>query len=193
MLVLTMRGRNCNNKRTESSFVSEEKDIEDWWNNEPTIKILNRGIIKPWNDEGESVAYKIVSSQTANDNSENHDGFYLMFKGYGDAMSVDGHGAQIKVENEGGRIRILVWSNINDENYTHSIWLDEALESQRIPARSASELSELHYERMRQSQHATKTCETCGATVYTAKNKLCDLVTCEYRPHTYHHGDGTPK
>ena len=173
--------------------MSEEKDIEDWWNNEPTIKILNRGIIEPWNDEGESVAYKIVSSQTANDNSENHDGFYLMLKGYGDATSPDGHGAQIKVENEGGRIRILVWSNINDENYTHSIWLDEALESQRIPARSAEELSELRYERMRQSPHATETCETCGATVYTAKNNLCDLVTCEYRPHMYYRGDGTPK
>lgn len=109
------------------------KDVEEWWNNEPTTKILNKGIIEPWadEDEGEAIAYKIISGQTAGDTNVRHDGFYLMFKGYGDAFSPDGYGSQLKVENEGGRIRIIVWSDINNEFYTHTIWLDEALESRR--------------------------------------------------------------
>jgi len=112
------------------AIVSEETD-EEWWGNEPHVKTLNQGILEPWDDEGDAIAYKIVSGQQPNDTNARHDGFYLMVKGYGDAFSPDGYGAQLKVENEGGRIRIIVWSDINNGDPTHIIWLDEALESQR--------------------------------------------------------------
>jgi len=121
------------------SYVSEETDPntaemqsnEEWWGNEPHMKTLNQGILEPWDDEGDAIAYKIVSGQIANDANERHDGFYLMVKGYGDASSPDGHGAQLKVENQSGQIRIIVWSDINNEDPTHIIRLDEALESRR--------------------------------------------------------------
>ena len=36
------------------------------------------------------------------------DGLYLLFRGYGDAATNDGHGCPIKIENDSGRIRIVV-------------------------------------------------------------------------------------
>lgn len=110
--------------------MSEETD-EEWWGNEPHTKTLNQGILLPWDNEGDAIAYKIVSNQLAESTNERHDGFYLMVKGYGDADSPDGYGTQLKVENEGGRIRIIVWSDINNYEPTHIIWLDKALESRR--------------------------------------------------------------
>ena len=110
---------------------AEERPNQEWWGNEPHVKTLNQGILEPWDDEGDAIAYKIVSGQNPVDTDVRHDGFYLMVKGYGDGHSPDGHGAQLKVENEGGRIRIIVWSDINNCDPTHIIWLDEALESRR--------------------------------------------------------------
>ena len=113
----------------ERAIVSS-KDVEEWWNNEPTTKILNKGIIQPWDNKGEPVAYKIVSSQIVVDVSEIHDGLYLMLNGHGDAYSPNGHGAVMKLENEGGRMRLIVWNDINSED-CQVIWLDGALEGRR--------------------------------------------------------------
>ena len=106
-------------------------DIKAWWENEPHLQTLDKGILVPWQDEGDAVPYKIVSSKTRGDTNPSNDGVYLLFRGYGDATTNDGHGCPIKIENDGGRIRIVVWSDINSEDYTHSIYLDEALESNR--------------------------------------------------------------
>lgn len=106
-------------------------DIKAWWENEPYLQTLDKGILVPWQDEGDAVPYKIVSSKTRGDTNPSNDGLYLLFRGYGDATTNDGHGCPIKIENDGGRIRIVVWSDINSEDYTHSIYLDEALESNR--------------------------------------------------------------
>tara|TARA_B100002019_G_scaffold292795_1_gene317152 strand:+ start:5943 stop:6287 length:345 start_codon:yes stop_codon:yes gene_type:complete len=110
-------------------------DIKAWWENEPHLQTLDKGILIPWQDEGgDAVPYKIVSSKTRGDENPLIDGLYLLFRGYGDAVTNDGHGCPIKIENDGGRIRIVVWSDINREDYTHSIYLDEALESNRKEA-----------------------------------------------------------
>ena len=106
-------------------------DIKAWWENEPHLQTLDKGFLMPWQGEGDAVPYKIVSSKTVSDENPFIDGLYLLFRGYGDATSNDGHGCPIKIENDGGRIRIVVWSDINSEEYTHSIYLDEALESKR--------------------------------------------------------------
>jgi len=51
--------------------------------------------------------------------------------GYGDACSADGHGDPIMVEVYDGRVRVLVWSDINQEDYTHVIDMEEAREDNR--------------------------------------------------------------
>jgi|TARA_R100000084_G_C4504178_1_gene79509 hypothetical protein len=109
------------------------QQYEDWWNNEPHIKTLAKGVLEPWDEEDESdnIPFKIVSHLLVNDNSNIMDGIWIMFKGYGDAFSKDGHGSSVKIEIDDGRIRLLVWSDINREDYTHSIYLDGALESKR--------------------------------------------------------------
>lgn len=117
--------------------MKEENDLqqyEEWWNNEPHIKTLAKGVLTPWSDEDESdnIPFKIVSNQTVNDESNIMDGIWLMFKGYGDACSRDGYGSPIKIEIDEGRIRLIVWSDINSEDYTHDLYLDGALESNRI-------------------------------------------------------------
>ena len=107
------------------------EDIKQWWENEPHLQTLDKGIMIPWQGEGKSVPYKVVSSKTTGDKSLFNDGIYLLFQGYGDCASNDGHGCPVKIENDGGRIRIVVWGDINKEDPTYAIYLDEALESNR--------------------------------------------------------------
>jgi len=106
-------------------------DIKEWWENEPHLQTLDKGLLIPWQGGEDAVPYKIVSSKTRGDENPFIDGLYLLFRGYGDATTNDGHGCPIKIENDGGRIRIVVWSDINKEDCTHSIYLDDALESNR--------------------------------------------------------------
>lgn len=117
--------------------MKEENDLQkyqEWWNNEPHIKTLAKGVLTPWSDEDESdnIPFKLVSNAPVNDKSNITDGIWLMFKGYGDACSRDGYGSPIKIEIDEGRIRLIVWSDINSEDYTHDLYLDGALESNRI-------------------------------------------------------------
>jgi len=52
-------------------------------------------------------------------------------EGYGDCSSQNGHGWPIKIEYYSGSIRVCVWSDINNEDPTHTIFLDGAKESLR--------------------------------------------------------------
>lgn len=55
----------------------------------------------------------------------------LGFDGYGDAGSAEGHGRPVTVEYYGNQVRVLVWADINQEDPTHIIPLDEAKEEKR--------------------------------------------------------------
>jgi hypothetical protein len=53
-------------------------------------------------------------------------------EGYGDNGSEDGHGATVGLELYNGRLRLLVYSNINEQD-PQIIDLQGALESNRLP------------------------------------------------------------
>ena len=52
-------------------------------------------------------------------------------KGYGECLAEDGSGYPIVIEPFNGTLRIMIWSDINDEDPTHVINMKEALESER--------------------------------------------------------------
>ena len=55
----------------------------------------------------------------------------VRFLGYGDHNSVDGEGTPILIENQGGVPKVVLWSDINEEDPTHRISLECAAESRR--------------------------------------------------------------
>ena len=55
------------------------------------------------------------------------------FDGYGDANSSYGYSRPLHVEYYEGKLRLLVWSDINQEEPTHVIDMCGALESNRKP------------------------------------------------------------
>ena len=55
--------------------------------------------------------------------------FVLSAEGYGDYHSLPGHGSPLVIENAAGYLQLLVWADINDEEPSHIIPLDCALES----------------------------------------------------------------
>jgi hypothetical protein len=61
------------------------------------------------------------------------DGQYLIlrFEGFGDKTSEDGYGAPVLVENWGGKLRVIAWADINQEDPTHTIDLSGAKEDSR--------------------------------------------------------------
>lgn len=58
-------------------------------------------------------------------------GISICPKGYGDATSQDGYGSPILIEFWGGELRVVLWSNINEEDPTHTISMERARESNR--------------------------------------------------------------
>lgn len=61
-----------------------------------------------------------------------YDGHMLINpKGYGDKVSKDGDGSPIMVEYYDGKLRVLLWSDINMESPTHMITMEGAKESNR--------------------------------------------------------------
>ena len=56
---------------------------------------------------------------------------YIKAKGYGDACSKDGYGNPIIVEVWDGELRVVVWSDINQEDPTHNISMEGAKENKR--------------------------------------------------------------
>jgi hypothetical protein len=60
-------------------------------------------------------------------------GIYIIPKGYGDYYSKDGHGIPIMVEMYGGKPRVILWDDINEQDSTHTISLEGAREDKRKP------------------------------------------------------------
>ena len=58
-------------------------------------------------------------------------GLVVKAEGYGDAHSSEGNGYPIMLEVYEGDLRLLVWSDINNEDPTHIISLNGARESLR--------------------------------------------------------------
>jgi hypothetical protein len=61
------------------------------------------------------------------------DGILIKPKGYGDHCTDDGYGCPVLVELCNGHPRVVVWSDINQEDPTNIISLDGAAESLRKP------------------------------------------------------------
>lgn len=60
-------------------------------------------------------------------------GVCLSIPGYGDKTSADGHGAPILLTcGDGMPPKLYVWADINQEDPTHIIDLDEAQECRRV-------------------------------------------------------------
>ena len=59
-------------------------------------------------------------------------GIFLRFDGYGDKCSQDGKGVPVIVEYNQGKVRVLIWNDINREDMTHAIDLEGAREDLRI-------------------------------------------------------------
>jgi hypothetical protein len=53
-------------------------------------------------------------------------------EGYGDKCSINGEGQPIMLDWMAGRLEVIVWSNINEEDPTHYIRMEGAMESERI-------------------------------------------------------------
>jgi hypothetical protein len=61
------------------------------------------------------------------------DALYVLVRpeGYGDKPSDDGDGWPVLIENRNGVPHVVIWADINQEDPTHVISLDEAAESNR--------------------------------------------------------------
>ena len=57
---------------------------------------------------------------------------HIHVDGYGDSCSLDGDGYPIAIEIADGELRVVVWSDINQEEHTHLIPLTKAKEYARI-------------------------------------------------------------
>ena len=55
----------------------------------------------------------------------------IRIDGYGEFSSTDGTGCPIVIDFYEGRPRLLVWADINREDYTHAIELEAAAEANR--------------------------------------------------------------
>ncbi len=55
------------------------------------------------------------------------------FMGFGECGAADRQGRPVRVELYEGKLRLLVWSDINSEDPTHTIVLDGAKETKRNP------------------------------------------------------------
>ena len=61
-----------------------------------------------------------------------NDSIYISPKGYGDCGTEDGHGCPVMLEIWEGELRVVVWSDINQEDPTHIISIAGAKEELRI-------------------------------------------------------------
>jgi len=57
---------------------------------------------------------------------------FIRPNGYGDSCSMDGRGCPVVIEIADGELRIVVWGDINSEEYTHIISLEGAREDRRV-------------------------------------------------------------
>lgn len=55
-------------------------------------------------------------------------GIYFHFEGYGEATASPGHGYPLMIEVYDGKLRVIAWSNINEQDPTHTIDMEGAQE-----------------------------------------------------------------
>lgn len=58
-------------------------------------------------------------------------GIYIHADGYGEKTAPDGKGEPILIELHQGSLKVYVWGDINEEDPTHIINMDDARESNR--------------------------------------------------------------
>ena len=56
----------------------------------------------------------------------------IRIEGYGDKCSADGKGQPIMLDYMANRLEVVVWSNINEEDPTHYIKMEGAMEKNRV-------------------------------------------------------------
>jgi len=57
------------------------------------------------------------------------DSISIGFEGYGEKTALPGYVRPIRIEKVDGKLRLLVWSDINEEDFTHDISLEGAREN----------------------------------------------------------------
>ena len=77
------------------------------------------------NVSGKSVNYKVIASGAIRRDVG------IQVEGYGDKYSNDGEGFPILIEYYEGKLRLVVWSDINKDDPTHIIDMENAKESNR--------------------------------------------------------------
>ena len=55
----------------------------------------------------------------------------VQVEGYGDCCSADGQGTPVVIERYEGQLRVVIWADINQEDATHVIVLENAREDKR--------------------------------------------------------------
>jgi hypothetical protein len=73
-------------------------------------------------DHGDRLPIRLVVSPN---------GVSLHAEGYGDRTSAAGHGTPVFIELYRGELRVILWTDINEEDPTHVIPLDGAKEGRR--------------------------------------------------------------
>ena len=67
-------------------------------------------------------------------------GILVAVQGYGDMPSPDGQGQPILIEKYNGELRVVIWSDINQEDPTHIISLEGAREDKRLEEKCPSQV-----------------------------------------------------
>jgi len=105
----------------------EAADILEKMNEKPRIDVVLNEVLDP-------ADAPVPSSIEAHAVLEKDGlGISIGIKGYGLCDMADGTGDPIIVEFHDGKPRLVVWADIDDENPTHIIGLEDALESARTP------------------------------------------------------------
>ena len=72
-----------------------------------------------------------VSIQVRSDPCLEYPSICIVPKGFGDNLSEDGEGAPIMLEMRKGKLHLIIWDDINEEQNSHNISLEGARESRR--------------------------------------------------------------
>jgi hypothetical protein len=88
------------------------------------LKVVGKFTLPDWtNHKAKKITGKVI---------QEHNGVSIMFTGHGTCAMSAGFGTPIFIENEKGVVSIYVWSDINEEDCTHEITLENARESKRV-------------------------------------------------------------
>lgn len=87
-------------------------------------KIVGKFVLPDWTErKAKKITGKVIQERT---------GVSIMFTGHGTCAMSAGFGTPIFIENEKGVVSVYVWSDIDEEDYTHKITLENARESKRV-------------------------------------------------------------